>query len=208
MVEPVSVAATSMQVALLGTLVEGARRWNVPAVVNAAVVLVAAALPTAAEFALATTDSGAILFQPELTLWIATAGFLHSLGMLGLYETVWWWDHLTHTVSAMLVAALLYAAILYGTATTGFALSRSVVAAATVGLTFSLGVLWELIELVAREVADRYHVEPVLVHYGWRDTAYDLVFDLVGAVLVVALDARLFVPALEQGAAIVSGLTG
>jgi hypothetical protein len=68
----------------------------------------------------------------------------------------------------------------------------------TVLFTFAVGVLWELVELVAREVATYLDVEPVLVHYGWRDTGLDLVFDVLGAVAVVGLDIRLFLPLAEE----------
>ncbi|MFD1568126.1 hypothetical protein ACFSAU_11535, partial [Halolamina litorea] len=123
------------------------------------------------------------------TFWVAVAGFLHSLGMLGRYESVWWWDHLTHTLSAALLAALLYASLLV--------VAPGVAVVGTVVVTLTLGVVWEIGELLAREVASRYDIEPVLVHYGRRDTALDLVFDAVGTVLVVALDLRLFVPIVE-----------
>jgi hypothetical protein len=115
--------------------------------------------------------------------------------MLGPYDSVWWWDHLTHTLSAALVAALVYAAALVALPTLGLSADPVTVAAVTVALTFGGGVLWELVEILARAVGERYGVEPVLVHYGWRDTAADLVFDVVGAVLVVALDVRVFLGA-------------
>jgi hypothetical protein len=50
--------------------------------------------------------------------------------------------------------------------------------------TVGLGVFWEVLEFVARELADVVGVEPVLVQYGLADTVVDLVFDMVGAVLV------------------------
>ena len=109
--------------------------------------------------------------------------------MLGRYDSVWWWDHLTHTLSAALAAALLYAGLLV--------VAPAIAVAGTVLTIVVLGVLWEAGELFAREVADRYDIEPVLVHYGWRDTALDLLFDVVGAGVVVALDVRLFRPVVE-----------
>jgi hypothetical protein len=124
-----------------------------------------------------------------LAFWIAVAGLLHALGMLGRYDSVWWWDHLTHTLSAALAAALLYAGLLV--------VAPAIAVAGTVLTIVVLGVLWEAGELFAREVADRYDIEPVLVHYGWRDTALDLLFDVVGAGVVVALDVRLFRPVVE-----------
>lgn len=198
MSEPAQVVALLLQVALGATLVEGVRRRNVAVAVNALVALCVALLPVFVEVAPQFVLARNVAFGPELPLWLAAAGFLHSLGMLGLYESTWWWDHLTHTVSAALVAALIYAGLVVTRPTTGAGLSPGGIAAATVLFTFAVGVSWELLELVAREVGERYDVEPVLVHYGWRDTAFDLGFDLVGALLVVLLDLRIFVPVVEQ----------
>jgi hypothetical protein len=180
--------ALALQLAVLGTLVEAVRRRNVAATVNALFALGVTVLP-----ALVAAVAPSITVDPTVPLWIALAGFLHSLGMLGLYESVWWWDHLTHTVSAALVAALLYAALVVG-----FALPPITLAVATILFTFAVGVFWELIELVAREVGDRFDVEPVLVHYGWRDTAFDLLFDVVGALLIVGFEVGVFVPIVDR----------
>lgn len=175
-----------LQVAILVTLLEGLRRRNFAAVVNALVAFGATLLPFLVAGGLAPS---------VLPLWIALAGFLHSLGMLGPYDTVAWWDLLTHAVSGTLVAALVYAAALV-------ALAGPPVTAGIVGVTLlvtvAAGAFWELLELVARDLGERYGVDPVLVHYGWRDTAVDLVVDVAGAALVVGLDVRLFVPAAAR----------
>ena len=197
MTELLDVAVLALRVAIVGTLLEALRQRNASAAVNALVVLIVAFLPTVVEFA----SGGSVTVDPAVALWVAAAGFLHSLGMLGLYEhgTTWWWDHLTHTLSAALVAALLYAGLVVGVASAPeVTLSTGAVAGLTVLFTLAAGVFWELVELVAREVGERFDVEPVLIHYGRRDTVLDLLFDVVGAVLVVALDLRLFVPLAEQ----------
>lgn len=177
------------EVALLGSLSVAYRRRNTAAVINTLAAIGLTLVPPVVDWLV---EIGSVRW---LTFAVAVAGFLHSLGMLGLYESVGWWDHLTHTLSAGIVAALLYAGLL-----TRLGGSEGVPAAVVVGTvlgTFAVGVGWELLELLAREVADRYDIEPVLVHYGRRDTALDLVFDLVGALLVVALDVRVFVPVVE-----------
>jgi hypothetical protein len=169
-------------------LAEAVRRGEGAAIVNAVASLAVAGVATAT--AAGFSFEGAWFVAPELAVWAAVAGFLHSVGMLGPYETVWWYDHVTHTVSAALLAALVYAGLL---ATVGATWSTLAVAAATVGYAFVAGVAWEGLELAARALGEHYDVDPVLVHYGWRDTAYDLVFDVAGAAVVVALDVRLFV---------------
>lgn len=151
------------------------------------------------EFALEAILARSIVLGAALPGWITLAGILHVMGMLELYESTVWWDHLTHAVSAGFVAALAYAGSIVTVRSVPGLDPRAVgIAAFTVGVTFVVGVAWELAELIARDIAQHYDVEPVLVHYGWRDTAYDLVFDVVGALAVVVLDLRAFVPLLEQ----------
>jgi len=169
------------------------RRWNVAAIVNT---LATSAVAVVSLVLVAETQSAWTggLVAPTLPLWAAVAGVLHSVGMLGWYESVWWWDHLTHTVSAMLVTALIYAGLVVAVETGTIAgLAQTAVPLATLAFVLLVGVFWELIELLARAVGERYDIEPVLVHYGWRDTAFDLLFNLVGAVVIVALDVRVFV---------------
>ncbi|QIO24154.1 hypothetical protein [Haloarcula sp. JP-L23] len=178
-------------------LVVAVHRRNGAAIVNALVSLV---LALCSVFVAGGFQSPWLAVDtPALPLWVTVAGLLHSVGMLGPYESVWWWDHLTHTVSAALVAALLYAGLVVAVATdAALTLSPLAIAVTAVVYTFLVGVFWELVELVARAVGKRYGIEPVLVHYGWRDTAFDLAFDLVGALVVVALDVRVFVALAER----------
>jgi len=173
---------------LATTLLVALRRRDGAAIVNA---LASLAVALASIFVAAGAESplAGPLLAPALPVWVAAAGLLHAVGMLGPYESVWWWDHLTHTLSAALAAALVYAVAV----TWGGGLSQAGAAAITVGYVAALGVAWEVLELVARAVGERYDVDPVLVQYGWADTAFDLVFDVVGAALVVAVDLRAFV---------------
>ncbi|MGM0718591.1 MAG: hypothetical protein ACQET5_15790 [Halobacteriota archaeon] len=175
------VVSTVVFVAVLVTLAVAIRRENGAAVVNG-IVVVGVVLFPAAVGSVASVTTG-----PALSLWLGFAGLLHMIGMLGFYESVWWWDHLTHTVSAGLVAALCYGTLL---ATTTH--SRIVVAAVTVGFTLVGGIFWELLELVARALGKRFDVEPALVYYGWKDTVFDIAFDLLAAIVIVLLDIERF----------------
>lgn len=188
-----------LQGGILVLLLEALRRRDFAAMANAAASLAASLAPLALELVVPLVFGWGITVGPALPLWITGAGLIHSVGMLGPYDTVHWWDSVTHTVSAALVAALIYAGLL-AVSGSGDAVDSAVlgVAVLTVVLTLAVGVFWELIELVARDVGERYDVEPVLVHYGWRDTALDLGFDALGALLVVAFDVRVFVPIAEQ----------
>jgi hypothetical protein len=192
MTELVSLAALAFQSAVLALCLVAIQRENVPAAVNGVAALVLTLVPAVLDIALE------IRLGPELPLWIAVAGTLHSLGMLGLYDSTWWWDHLTHTVSAGLVAALIYASVVVTPPNLfGITNASDVAAIVTVGLTLAVGVFWEVLELVARAIGYRYDIPPVLVHYGWRDTLADLVFDTVGALVVVGLELRVFVSIAE-----------
>jgi hypothetical protein len=210
-IDPTSLATFSLRIGVFGLLVVAVRRGNTAAAINAFAALVLALAPSIVEVVLEPTPPRSSPFGPVLPVWLGVAGFLHSLGMLGPYDSRWWWDHLTHTVSAALVGALVYAGVVVTLPdTVGTGRSAGVIAA-VVGFTFAIGVFWELVELVARELGELYDIEPVLVHYGWDDTAADLVFDVVGAVLVLAFDLRVFVPVVERfpgvaGAALVGSV--
>lgn len=194
-----ALAVFLLQSAILALCIVAVRRRNVAAAINAVGAFVLALLPIVVEIILPVILTRNVVFGTVLSVWLAAAGFLHSLGMLGLYESTWWWDHLTHTVSAALVAALLYAGVIVTLPdTAGVGDSSGIVMTVTVVFTFAIGVFWELIELVAREVGKRFDIEPVLIHYGWRDTVVDLGFDIVGASLVIGADLRIFVPLMEQ----------
>jgi hypothetical protein len=157
-----------LQVSIAVILLVGIALRNVSVVVNAAVSLFVTAL-----------------------LWISFAVFFHSLGMIVLYDAVWWWDHLTHTLSGTLVAAVGY--------TTTRALdeySDSVSFPAAFLwvylflFTVAFGVLWELLELAGRELARAFGMDPLLGVHGIEDTIYDLMFDMVGAAIVAAIGSR------------------
>jgi hypothetical protein len=186
---PLDAVLTAIALGILATVAESVRRRDGAALVNSVVVAAVALSPVV-------IDAVSVTAGLELTAWLGLAGLLHMVGMLGVYEAVWWYDHVTHTVSAALVAALSYGGLLV--VTDG---SRAVVALLAVGLTIAGGVCWELIELVARALGERFDIEPVLVHYGWDDTAYDLGFDLLGALAVVALDVDVFAALAAQAPA-------
>lgn len=192
MTDPFAVVTIVSLAGLCVVLGVSVRQRNAPAVVNTLVSLAVVALPFAIASAASALDR-AVAFGSVLPAWLAVAGLLHSFGMVGPYDRIAWWDSLTHTVSAALVAALLYAAVLVSTAQAGVADSRPAVGAITVALTLLAGGFWELIELVARELGEATGLEPVLVHYGRRDTIEDLGFDVLGAALVVVFDVQQFV---------------
>ena len=206
MPDPFSVGTTALQAALVGSLLIGVRRRNASIAANAVLALGATFLPVAVEYALLVSRGASVSVSSLVAFWIATAGVLHMLGMFGLYEdeTVFWWDHLTHLVSAALVAAVFYGAV-RGVAAASPDLQPAplVVAGVAFFLTVAVGVAWELVEFAVHRYSAELGVESVLIQYGRRDTALDLVFDAVGALLVVWLDVRI----LESVVAEIPSLT-
>jgi hypothetical protein len=98
--------------------------------------------------------------------------------MLGPYDDVWWWDHLTHTHSATLFGSLVHVV----TRRRGNDPTASVLGA--VGL---VGIAWELAEYAIHSAAEALDIEPMLRTYGRTDTLFDLCFNLVGALVVLAV---------------------
>jgi hypothetical protein len=182
-----------------GTVLLGLLSRNLSVIVNGVASLVVALAPDIVEFVAYFVTRADVTFDPGLSLWIAIAGFLHMLGMLGWYDSVWWWDHLTHTVSAALLTALVYASLLvYSSHSSGVQLTDIYTAILTILFTLAIGVFWEFIELAARELGMYIDRPPVLKYYGLHDTVFDMIFNGVGAVVIVAFDIRVFVPLAEQ----------
>ena len=169
-------AARASRYALLGVLVAGIRRRDPGAVVNAVATLVATAVPSAIE------RRYDVEFRPWQRLYLNTGMLAHAVGMLGPYDEVWWWDHLTHTYSSTLLGGAIHVAA----RRRGRDPRPRVLAGVLV-----VGLLWEVMEYAIHRVSRAVGLEPLLVSYGPEDTLMDLVFDLVGALLVLLLADRL-----------------
>ncbi|MDL5360527.1 hypothetical protein [Halalkalicoccus sp. NIPERK01] len=162
--------------AIVAVVMAGLRRRNAGAVVNGVITLAAAFLPRVVE------RRFDVEFRPWQRVYVEVAMLAHAVGMLGPYDDTWWWDHLTHAHSATLLGGAIHV----------LARRRGRdpeprVLVATVGG----GVLWELLEYGVHAVANRLGTEPVLVPYGVHDTLLDLLFDLVGALVVLGFGDRL-----------------
>lgn len=180
-----------MEVGLVGILVVGLVQGNTGIVVNAGVGLLVTQLPPLLE-----RDYG-IPMDAGLTLWITTAVFLHALGTVVLpggagtfYRNTWWWDHMTHALSASVVAAAGYAgARAVDVHSAEVRLTPAFMFAFILLLTVAFGVFWEVVEFVVGEVAVLLGAESVLTQYGLGDTMLDLVFNTLGAVVVATWGA-------------------
>ncbi|MFC6767015.1 hypothetical protein [Natrinema soli] len=165
-------ADRGVRYAILAVLVVGFRRRDPGAVFNAVVSIAATSLPGAVERRYDVT------FRPWQRAYLSTAMLTHTVGMLGPYDDVWWWDHVTHAHSATILGGLTFAAA----RRRGRDPRPWVVA-----IVAFAGVVWEFAEYGIHATATRLGLDPVLVSYGAADTFFDLVFDIVGALVVVVL---------------------
>jgi len=176
----------AMQLTLVGFLGVGVYEGNAGIVVNAAIGFGVTQLPAILE-----RDYG-IPMDTALTLWITLAVFLHALGTAGLpgasvnlYRSVWWWDHLTHTLSSSIVAAAGYAtARAIELHSDGVSLPDRFMFVFILLFVLAFGVFWEVIEFSVANVASLSGTQSVLTQYGLGDTMLDLLFDTLGGVVV------------------------
>lgn len=186
-------ATRLLQVAIGVVLVTGVTLQNLGVVVNALLSLGVTFLPPVL------ARDWEVRLDTRLTLYIAVAVFLHSLGMLGFYESVWWYDHLTHTLSATVVAGVGYAtARAFDEHSDAVYFPRGFLALYVLLFTLALGVFWEVLEFGARLLASAAGMEPILFQYGIGDTLLDLVFNTAGAVLVALFGSGVLQPLVDS----------
>ncbi|QLK26084.1 hypothetical protein HYG81_00150 [Natrinema zhouii] len=177
-----------MEIGLIGMLFVGIERGNGGIVINTGVALIVTQLPPLLE------RDYEIPMDPRLTLWITTAVFLHAFGTVGLpgatrtlYSQIWWWDHMTHALSASLVAGVGYATVrALHEHTDGIHFPQRFVAVFILLFVLAFGVLWEILEFAIALSAEALGIRAVLTQYGLEDTMLDFVFNSIGG-LIVAL---------------------
>ncbi|MFB6354500.1 MAG: hypothetical protein ABEJ92_10495 [Halobacteriales archaeon] len=178
--------ARLLELGLVGLLFIGFERGEAGIIVNAGVALLVAQLPPVLE-----RDFG-IPMDAGLTLWITGAVFLHALGTVGLpggeasfYRTLPWWDHLTHALSSSVVAGVGYAtARAFDAHSDAVQLPPRFMFVFILLFVVAFGVLWEVVEFGLGGTASMLGTGTVLTQYGLGDTMLDLVFDVVGGVVV------------------------
>ena len=175
-----------MEVSMVGIFFVGLYEQELGIIVNTGVGILVTQLPPVLE------RDYEVPMDPALTLWITSAVFLHALGVIGLpgagenlYRSVPWWDHMTHSFSASVVAAVGYA-----TARSFDLHDRDVVLPPKFMFVFILmfvlafGVFWEVIEFTLGEIARLAGGESILAQHGIEDTMKDLIFNTIGAIIV------------------------
>lgn len=174
----------AMELVLVGVFVLGVVRGSVGTMVNALVALAITFLPAILE------RDYDIPMDAGLTLWITSAVFLHAVGTLGPYQSRVMimgigWDSVTHTLSASLVAAIGYSTTrAIDQHTDDVVLPPRFMFVFILMFVMAFGVIWEVLEFGMAGGASILGVDSVLTQYGLEDTMRDLLFDLVGGVIV------------------------
>lgn len=167
-----------LQAGLAGLLAYAAATGQSRLLTNTAMTLVVAAVPLYVRVRYARP------LNPYLALWIVLAAFLHAAGITGPYRTYGWYDQVAHFVSGALIAGVGYAVV-----TTiereydSVAIPDDLRYLFVIVFTLSAGVLWEVGEFALGMVAGGTG-DAVLIQYGLDDVVWDLVFDLIGGVVV------------------------
>ena len=170
-----------MQFVLLGIVVYGIVYGEPKAITNGGISLLITAVPALLE------RNYRIPLDPWLGLWITVAVFLHTMGSAGLYARIEWWDHLTHAMSASLVAGVGYTfARAVDLHSDQIHLPKRFFFVYVLVVVLSFGVLWELFEFGLDIIADETGIEMPLAQHGLDDTVRDLMFNSLGALLVAA----------------------
>lgn len=161
----------ALQTVLLGLIVVGVITVRVEMVVAVSISLGITLLP-----ALLRREYGYSM-NPGLVLWITIAMVLHIIGTLGVYKNYQWYDEVTHSVSATLIAGLGYASFrALELHSDDIDVPSEFRAVFIVVFVLSAGILWEVLEFALGGLV------PV---YGIDDIVTDLIFNAVGAVIVV-----------------------
>lgn len=159
-----------LQVVLAGVIAGGAVTGRPGMVTSGGIALGVTLLP-----ALLRREYGYSM-DPGLVLWITVAVVLHTAGTLGLYRQFQWYDEVTHTVSATIIAGIGYASFraleLHSEEIDVPAEFRAVF---IVVFVLAAGMVWEVFE---------FALGGLVTVYGIDDIVTDLVFNAVGAVIV------------------------
>jgi hypothetical protein len=185
-----------MQAALIALVGYGVVAGEPKAITNGTISLLITSVPALLE------RNYRIPLDPWLGLWITLAVFLHTAGSAGLYAVVGWWDHLTHAMSASLVAGVGYTfARAVDIHSDRIYLPRQFFFVYILVVVLAFAVVWELFEFGLDVAADATGVSMPLAQHGLGDTILDLVFNSVGALAVAVFGQAHLVGVTERALA-------
>lgn len=176
-----------LQVALVAITVYGLVRLQFELVLNAGLPLAVTFLPAILrrEYRY-TMDAGIVLL-------LSVAVFLHALGSLGFYVQYSWYDEITHTVSAVLVAGIGYATL---TAlerhSSEIDLPAKLRGIFILVFVLAFSVAWEVFEFGAVWLSQMLGVTSPVQVFGIDDIVTDMIFNVVGGIIVAVWGAEYF----------------
>ena len=169
----------AMRLVLAAMVGYGLLTGNPKAVMNGSVALVITFVPAVLE------RNYDLSLDPWLALWLTTAVLLHSLGSSGLYSHIEWWDHVTHALSASLIAGVGYTTVrAIDLHHRDIIIPREVAFVYIFVVVLSFGVVWELLEFAIGVTAGALGMPSVLTQYGVYDTLWDIIYNSIGGLLV------------------------
>lgn len=187
------ILSRTMQVILIGLFTVGLIERNPKVLLNTGVAVAITFLPALLR------RNYRLHLNPGLALWVTSAVFLHTIGSAGFYHYFGWWDHLTHALSASLVAAIGYTTLrsidLY---TEEVHLPSRVMFGYILIFVLAFGVIWEIFEYGLDVVAEVTGVMPPLSQLGLADTVNDLIFNSIGAIVVATFGQLYLSPVAAQ----------
>lgn len=190
--------ARFMQGVLVLIMVFGLYVGNTKVIVNGAMGLIITFIPNFLERRYSLTlDAG-------LALWITSAVFLHAIGAVNvtgshLYGSVWWWDHMTHAISASVVTAGGYITLrAFEEHSEQLHFPKKLMFAFILIFVLALGVFWEILEFAITGLSELIGTETILTQYGLEDTMKDLLFNTSGAVIVATFGDLYLKGTIEQ----------
>lgn len=180
MEERLRLLSRAMQAGMLAVVVAGIATRNFTWVPAALISLFISEIPS-----IVRKDLHLVL-PVELNFWIVLALFLHVAGgFSGFYDDIPGWDHLTHAMSASLVAALGFVAVVtIDKYFPSISLPRPFLVFFIVMFTMAFGVLWELMEFANDQLIGSKR------QYSLDDSMIDLLFDSFGGFVVAFVGAH------------------
>jgi len=175
-----------MQLTLTILFISGLVYGNPKVIINAGIGLAITFAPAIVE------RKYGLTIDAFLSLWITSAVFFHSLGSFGFYGSIWWWDHLTHALSASVVAAIGYTFIrTIDLHSEKVNLPRKFMFVFILLTVIAFGVVWELFEYLLDIISDMTGLAMPLAQHGLDDTMKDMMYNILGAT-VTALFGHIY----------------
>lgn len=121
-----------------------------------------------------------------LVLWLTVATSSHAAGILGPYHDVWWYDHVTHALSASIVAGVAYAAVdALDRSRDDIHLPEPYRSVVLFAFVLATAVLWEVMEFAVTQLSMAFGASSMLVIFGPKDIIGDIVYSGAGGLVVV-----------------------